>query len=125
MKIYILGDYDQNYKEYSNYIFCSHDKKLIFDNKEYFESKQNPNNSDIYFVLEYEIKNKKLFKQWLKTLKKLKKLEIKKCLFFKINEKRVIEKMEYNIVDLENYKNLQIHFSDNYNDFEEVDFYYE
>lgn len=125
MKIYVLGYYYQNYKEYSNYVFCSHDKKFIFDNKEYFESKQDLNNLDIYFVLEYEIKNEKYFKQWLKKLKKLNKLEIKKNLFFLINEKMVIEKMEYNIIDLENYKNLKIHFNDNFNDFEEIDFYYE
>lgn len=126
MKIYILGCYYQNYKDDCNYLLCSHDKKLIFDNKKHFELNENPHNLDTYFVLEYEIENKKFFKQWLKKLKKLKELYIKKYLFFKINEKMIIEKMEYNMVDLEDYKNLKIHCNDNdYNDFSEIEFYYE
>jgi len=126
MKIYVLGYNYRDYEEYSNYIFCSHNKELIFENKEYFEEKQDSNNpEEKYFVLEYEIKDKKVFKQWLKTLKKLKKLEIKNYLFFKINEKMVIEEMEYKTMNMEDYNNLKIHFSDNYTEFDEIDFFYE
>lgn len=126
MKVYVLGYNYRDYEEYSNYIFCSHNKELIFENKEYFEEKQDSNNpEEKYFVLEYEIKDKKVFKQWLKTLKKLKKLEIKNYLFFKINEKMVIEEMEYKTMNMEDYNNLKIHFSDNYTEFEEIDFFYE
>lgn len=126
MKIYVLGYNYRDYEEYSNYIFCSHNKELIFENKEYFEEKQDSNNpEEKYFVLEYEIKDKKVFKQWLKTLKKLKTLEIKNYLFFKINEKMVIEEMEYKTTNMEDYNNLKIHFSDNYTEFEEIDFFYE
>lgn len=126
MKVYVLGYNYRDYEEYSNYIFCSHNKELIFENKEYFEEKQDSNNpEEKYFVLEYEIKDKKVFKQWLKTLKKLKKLEIKNYLFFKINEKMVIEEMEYKTMNMEDYNNLKIHFSDNYTEFDEIDFFYE
>lgn len=126
MKVYVLGYNYRDYEEYSNYIFCSHNKKLIFENKEYFEEKQDSNNpEEKYFVLEYEIKDKKVFKQWLKTLKKLKKLEIKNYLFFKINEKMVIEEMEYKTMNMDDYNNLKIHFSDNYTEFDEIDFFYE
>lgn len=126
MNIYLLG---YNYyvdTEYNNYVFCSNNKKLILENKEYFEQQQDANNpEEKYFVLEYKIKNKKQFKNWLKTLKKLESFEIKNYLFFKINEDMVIEEMHYKIVDMENYKNLQIHFSDQYNELNEVDFFYE
>tara|TARA_B100000073_G_scaffold347264_1_gene361063 strand:+ start:1550 stop:1930 length:381 start_codon:yes stop_codon:yes gene_type:complete len=126
MKIYVLGYNYRDYEEYSNYIFCSHNKQLIFENKKYFEEKQDSNNpEEKYFVLEYEIQDKEVFKQWLKTLKKLKKLEIKNYLFFKINEKMVIEEMEYKTMNMEDYNNLKIHFSDNYTEFDEIDFFYE
>lgn len=126
MKLYVLGYNYRDYEEYNNYIFCSHNKKLVFENKEYFEEKQDSNNpEEKYFVFEYEIKDKKVFKRWLKTLKKLKKLEIKNYLFFKINKKMVIEEMEYKTMDMKDYNNLKIHFSDNYTEFEEIEFFYE
>ena len=37
----------------------------------------------------------------------------------------VIEEMEYKTMNMEDYNNLKIHFSDNYTEFDEIDFFYE
>ena len=87
MKIYLLCEYYEEDKDTYNPVFCSHNKKLIDENFEHFDSNKSP--YDNYFTMEYKLTKaeKVLFKKWLKYHKKFeeKNLYVKKQLFIDLD----------------------------------------